>query len=126
MRQAAATDFNVEVEGVGAFRFGRRSMRDEMRVGAEFSRLTEGVEAPTPWLELVAGVIAALKVLTVEAPDGWDVDAMDPLDQDTYDKLLSVHAALRAKEEDFRRSKSKASEKTGQVDGGDTGVLVSP
>lgn len=108
-RVAHATDFTVEVDGIGTFRFGRRSLRDEMRIGAEYSRLTEGVETPTASLELIAGWISTLKVMTVEAPKGWDIDAMDPLDDGTYTKLLKVHAAFRRKEDSFRGGEEQAS-----------------
>ena len=101
MRTAHDTDFAVDVENIGTFIFGRRKMADEIRIQVEFARLTEGV-TPTPWLELVAGWMSDLKILTVRAPDGWDVDEMDPLDDETYSKLLRVHAALREKENSFR------------------------
>lgn len=109
-RTPNATDFTITVDGIGAFTFGRRSMRDELSIAAEFSRLTEGVETPTPYLATVAGWISTLKVLTVNAPDGWDIDAMDPLDEDTYAKLLKVHASLREKEGSFRSGKKQTSE----------------
>lgn len=96
------TDFQISVDGIGTFTFGRRRMRDEMAIAAEFSRLTEGVETPTPYLASVAGWVSTLKILTVEAPEGWDMDEMDPLDDDTYAKLVKVHTALRDKERSFR------------------------
>lgn len=96
------TDFQVTVEGIGTFTFARRRMRDELAIAAEFSRLTEGVDTPTPYLASVAGWISTIKVLTVAAPDGWDMEAMDPLNEDTYANLLKVHTALRDKEGSFR------------------------
>lgn len=117
-------DFTVPVEGIGAFTFGKRKLRDELAIGAEYSRLTEGVDTPTPWLEAVAGWIAALKVLTVEAPEGWNIDEMDPLDPETYAKLRKVHAALREKEGSFRRSGDAAGQADGQGMGANNGVRV--
>lgn len=109
MRTPAPTDFHLDVEGVGHFVFAKRTMRDEMRIAAEFSRLTEGVTTPTTYLELVAGWLSALTVLTVQAPDGWDLETMDPLDEDTYAQLMRVHAALREKEGSFRGVKRASS-----------------
>lgn len=106
-RPAAATDFHVPVDGIGTFSFAKRTLRDELRIGAEYSRLTEGVETPSAWLSIVAGWISVLKVLTVAAPAGWDIEAMDPLDQETYDKLREVHEALREKERSFRQAKAE-------------------
>lgn len=108
MRSESTSDFQVDVEGVGGFVFGKRTMRDQLLIGAEFSRLSDGVENPSGWLSAIGGAIAALNVLTVKAPAGWSIDAMDPLDDDTYANILKVHAALRAKEDSFR-PKSPAS-----------------
>lgn len=124
-REGAATDFVVDVEGVGSFTFGKRTMRDEIKVQVEYARLIEGVE-PTEWLDVVCGCIALLRVMTVRAPDGWDIDSMDPLDEDTYARLMKVHAALTAKERSFRRSKGQGGAQPGQGTGEDNRVLVSP
>jgi len=100
-REAQKTDFTIDVEGIGSFTFARRTMRDEIRIQREFARIIDGVE-PTAWLEQVGGWISDLGVLTVEAPEGWDIEGMDPLDDDTYAKMAKVHAALRDKERSFR------------------------
>lgn len=101
-REAQKTDFSVDVEGIGTFIFARRTMRDEIRIQREFARIIDGVE-PTAWLAQVGGWLSDLGVLTVEAPEDWDIDGMDPLDDETYAKLLKVHTALREKEGSFRR-----------------------
>jgi hypothetical protein len=102
MHAASPTDFPVEVPGVGNFMFARRMMADHLKINVEYSRLTEGVE-PTPWLDTIATCIAVIKTLAVRVPDDWDIDAMDPLEEETYNKLLKVHGALRAKEDSFRK-----------------------
>lgn len=115
-RTPNSSDFIVPVEGVGDFTFGRRAMRDEIKSQVEYARITEGV-APTPWLHAIATWLSDLKVLTVRAPDGWDIDAMDPLDENTYTRLLKVHAALAAKEGSFRGGPKQASEAPGAAAG---------
>jgi hypothetical protein len=112
-RAPAATDFHVDVDGVGQFVFAKRTMRDELRIAAEYSRLTEGVETPTNFLATVAGWISTLKALTVEAPHGWDLDEMDPFDDETHEKILKVYASLRVKEGSFRKGKNPPSEGSG-------------
>ena len=127
MRAASSSDFTINVEGIGEFVFARRTLRDEMRIAAEYSRLTEGTLTPTPWLELVAGWVSTLKVLTVRAPAGFDdFDALDPLDEDVYASLSSIHRALREKEGSFRKRPDQAGKASGAGDGGQPGVLVSP
>lgn len=96
------TDFSVTVEGVGRFVFGHRKMGDELEIQREYARMIDGV-TPTDWLATVAGWLAALKVLTVSAPAGWNLDELDPLDEATYSKLHNVHHALREQERSFRR-----------------------
>lgn len=100
-REAQKTDFVVVVDGVGTFTFARRSMRDEIKIQREFARIIDGVE-PTAWLATVGGWIADLTVLTVDAPEGWNIDSMDPLDDETYARMSRVHDALRKQERSFR------------------------
>lgn len=117
-RPAHKTDFPVDVEGVGTFVFGRRRMADEIRIHVEYSRLTEAV-APTPWLDSVATWLATLRVMMVRAPDGFVLDELDPLDDETYEKLLKTHAALVAKEASFRRGPAAKGEAGREVSGQD-------
>lgn len=113
------------IDGVGAFTWRiPRTMRDEIKIAAEVSRLTEGVETPSPWLSAMAEMLSALKVLTVDAPTDWDIDAMDPLDPDTYKMISEVFGALRAAEERFRRERRKGSQAGGAGNGGDGQSLV--
>lgn len=111
-RTPRETDFTVPVDGVGTFTFGRRTMRDEISIQVEFARLIDGVE-PTAWLQAVCGWVSALRVLTVRAPEGWDLDGMDPLDDDTYARLSRVYDALIEKERSFRRDKKPSGEGSG-------------
>lgn len=112
-RAPAATDFFVDVEGVGRFVFAKRTMRDELRIAAEYSRLTEGVETPTEFLSTIAGWISTLKALEVEAPHGWDIDDMDPFEDESHQKIFKVYAELRVKEGSFRKAKNPGSEGNG-------------
>lgn len=126
MRQESPTDFTVTVEGIGTFRFARRTMRDQVRIDAEFVRLTDGLEDVPAYLERVAGSMALLRVLTVSAPEGWDLDRLDPLEGDSYRQLLAVSDALREKEHSFRRKPETVGQGAGAGAGGDGGVLVPP
>lgn len=116
-------DFDVEVDGIGTFRFGRRTMRDEIKIQVEYARMIDGVE-PTQWLALVAGWIAAFRVLTVLAPEGWNIDAMDPLDSETYKNLSKAHKALTDKELSFRGKPTEANQAAREGSGANDGVLV--
>ncbi len=101
-RVSKATDFTVAVDGVGTFTFGRRTMRDEIDIQREYAAILDGVK-PTVWLEVVGSWFSAFKVLTVKAPEGWSVDELDPLDNETYSKMNLVYDALCEKELSFRR-----------------------
>ena len=106
------TDFTVKVEGVGSFTFARRTMADELAIQREFADILQGVESPTAWLQTMGGWLSVLRVLTVRAPDGWDLDEMDPLDEETYAKLSKVYEELRNQETLFRSGRKPASEAT--------------
>lgn len=102
-RNAAPGDFQVQVEGLGAFTFGRRTMRDEFAIAAEYSRLTEGIETPTDTLRFFATAFSAVKVLLVLAPGNWDIETIDPLEDASYTQMSSVFSALCVAEADFRK-----------------------
>lgn len=119
-------EYSAEVEGIGTFFFARRTMRHEFRIQAEYSRLTEGVDTPTANLEIMAAVFSTLRVLTVKAPEGWDLDSLDPLEPADYAKALRVHDALRTKEGSFRRKAEAVGQGAGQGNLGQPGVLVPP
>jgi hypothetical protein len=119
--------FIEDVNGIGKFVFRLpRTMRDELKIAAEYSRLTEGVAHPTPWLSSVADHIATLTVLTVEAPEDWNIEEMDPLDPPTWKKITEVFGALRAAEERFRKERRGDCKVAGSADGGDVRTVVSP
>lgn len=118
--------FSIEVPGVGPFTFAKRTMRLEFAIQAEQSRLTEGQEKPAPQLAMFSAIFAQLKVLTLTAPKGWDLEAMDPNDDSSWDRLVSVHKAMRDKELSFRRPAKPDGQGPGQANVGDAGVLVPP
>ena len=94
--------YQLEVDGIGEFTFRRRNMRDQIRIEAEAERITGGpVENKSP-LQRAAIAIATLSVLTVKAPDGWDVDAMDPLEQADVETVLKVAGEVYEAEARFR------------------------
>ena len=114
MRTPQETDYTVPVASIGTFTFGKRTMRDEIAVQVEYARIIDGVIA-TAWLQAVAGWISPLRVLTVRAPAGWDVDELDPTDPATYAKMQAVYGALSEKETSFRRKPKSAVEGDGAV-----------
>lgn len=103
MRAASQGDYQIQVDGLGSFTVGRRTMRDEFSIAAEYSRLTEGVKTPTDFLHFYAQAFATVKVLQVAAPAGWDVENLDPQEDASYAQLIGVFDAIRAQEADFRR-----------------------
>lgn len=117
-RRPQPTDYSVPVEGIGTFTFGKRTMADEIKIQVEYARIIDGAE-PTEWLSRVGGWISTLNVLTVRAPDGWDIDEMDPLDPKVYEDLMLVYLALRAKEDSFRRKPGTGSEEGSEAPGAD-------
>lgn len=93
--------YEVSVPDVGAFTFRKRQIKDQLRIEAEAVRTLGG---PTEDGELrsIALTLATLQVLTVTAPAGWDLEALDPLEKADMDRLYAVHRELRAAEDRFR------------------------
>lgn len=102
--------YALDVEGVGNFKFRRRTGAVDIKIGAEYCRLSEGVAGSTPWFAGVCAAVAALKVLIVEAPEGFSIDmdklpehgGFDPLDETAYGRVMRVHQATLEKERFFR------------------------
>ncbi len=84
-------------------------MRDEIAIQVEYARMIDGVE-PTAWLQAVCGWLSTLRVLIVRAPQDWNIDELDPLDDETYRMLVRVFDALSEKERSFRRKQKQAGE----------------
>ncbi|EDY2030040.1 hypothetical protein GTB64_004482 [Salmonella enterica] len=124
MRKPLATDFIENIEGIGRFRFARRTMADEMKIQRLFSEYTGGVDA-TVWLLTVGEYLSTLRVLIVEAPEGWDIENLDPLEDETYEQMGRVFVTLREREETFRRKPAGAGEGAGAKDAEHGGSLVS-
>ncbi|EKK5568212.1 hypothetical protein PN823_004635 [Enterobacter hormaechei] len=125
MRLAQPTDYFEDVEGIGRFRFARRKMADEIQIQRVFSEYTGGVQ-PTAWLLTLGEYLATLRVLTVEGPEGWDLDNMDPLDENTYNRIGRVFLALRECEETFRSGSKPKGEGRSTDNAEHGGSLVSP
>lgn len=124
-RAPAPRDFPVDVEGIGRFIFGWRTMGDQFSIEIEMTRLCRGV-APTPWLQTMSEWLGTLRILMVNAPAGFDLDDLDPLDDDVYDRVNRVFQALREKEDSFRGKTKAARKGDGQGAVEDSNVLVSP
>lgn len=117
--------FSVPVPGIGDFTFRRRSFRDGIKIQAEYEALTGGLDEPSDNLHLIASAWSAIKVLLVEAPASFNLEALDPDDDEAYARLVRVGAALFEKESSFRRPAAQAGAAARPAAGGDDGLRVS-
>lgn len=128
-RPASATDFSIDVEGVGNVIFARRTRRDGFRIAAEFHRLTEGVETLGTDFGLEAEAQATLSTLVVSASPEFEemirLDIPDPLDPEQSAKIVRVFLALRKKELSFRPGSDEEGKGQGKADGKQHGAVVS-
>lgn len=126
MRESADNDFSLEVDGIGAFVFGRRKVRDRFRVSAEVNRLTEGELDDDSAFVLVAEAYATLRVMMVEGPVGFrklldlDADADDAADE----PVMKVYFEYRKKEAELRKAATKSGEVESTEAAGDDRLVV--
>jgi len=104
-REPSPTDFTVNVEGVGQWVFARRTMGDAIKIKQEVYRLGGEAAQHDDELRGWVGVMAALTVLTVRCPPGWeDLEGIDMLDpEDKSGKMLAVWEKLKEVEDSFRK-----------------------
>lgn len=94
--------FDVEVREIGTFTFRKRTPKLSMRcVAAAIDFI--GEPARTPWQGQVGDVFGTLKTLLVRAPEGFDIEALDPLEPADLAKAQVVWGALRETEARFRQ-----------------------
>lgn len=128
-RKPTDTDFILDVEGVGSFRFAKKTYGDHIQMRAEQSRIVGA--NPGDDRELVGHgmIVSHYKVLMVTCPAGWeDIEAMDMTEKPEIEQqIMDVHFALREKLDSFREPRKSAaiSESAGEAGLPDDGVLVS-
>ncbi len=99
---APSRTFPLDVPDVGRFVFRRRRLIEQIRIEAEVDKVLSG-EAASKELENALFAYLTLQVLTVSAPDGWDLEEIDPLDAAHTDRMWKVWGALRDQEAAFRQ-----------------------
>lgn len=115
-RTKTINDLTVDVDGIGQFIFARRQVRDVYRIRGEYNRLTGGnYDENGDFADISALGYATIKTLLVVAPDGFSLDAMDPLVDENFDEsVMKVFLALREKELSFRPRPGEASQEVGE------------
>lgn len=125
-RTPKATDFEVDVDGIGRFIFARRNVGDVYKIRGRYTVLTDGhYDAEGNMADLGALGFVTIQTLLVSGPPGFDLEALDPILDDDFDtKVMSIFAALRAKELSFRPQPKAGSEGAGAGAGGDVRTVV--
>jgi hypothetical protein len=103
-RSPAPNDFQVPVDDIGTFTFGRRTPRDVFMIRGEYARLTNGNFTEDGALaDMTALAFISIQQLAVRMPDGFSLEKLDPVMSDDWEaKVLRIFAALREKELSFR------------------------
>lgn len=107
-------NYQIVVDGVGAFEVRRHTMITHAKIGSEFNRLTEGQSEVSNFFGRFCMVFSTLKSLLVSAPTGWDLEALDPTDPDAFDQMYRLFDQIMEKEKFFRSG--------GQQDGQEAGA----
>lgn len=95
----------LDVSGVGAFTFRRRTLGDDIAIMARYDAMLGGIAQPSPLLDSLATAVATYRTLALSFPKGWEpekIAEMDVLGDDRTADLLRVFGALSAREDEFR------------------------
>lgn len=119
-----ADNYFVDIDGLGAFEVMRRTMLANNKIRSEFNRITEGQESLSEAFEQFCVVFSTLKALVVKAPTGWNLDNLDPDDDNSYQQMYSLYFKIVEKEK-FFRGKDQGGQNTSAGSGSDDRVVVS-
>lgn len=121
-RTPHATDFFVEVDGIGRLGFARRKLIDQFKIRGLYSAATSGnFDAAGNMADLGALAYVTIQTLIVPSSGQFDIDLIDPLmDDNAEEEIMRIWIALREKERSFRPNKKTNSATTGEAGSGDT------
>lgn len=112
-RNPAQGDFQVPVDGIGEFTFGRRTQGDIFRIRGDYVREGGMVSQDGMMSDLECLAYCTINVLAVAVPTNFKLD-VDPLLVDGWgDKLVKVMTALNEKESSFRQAPGAGSQAVG-------------
>ncbi len=107
----------VNIPGIGLFTSQPRTLRTEIAIGVEYTRLTEGIPNPPAWLHGICDIVSTLKVLLTAWPAGWSLDDLDPADPATTAALQQIYQGVLDAEARFRGRIATQSESTSTAAG---------
>ena len=108
-----AKTYQLDIPDVGSFTVRRRNMAVSVAITAEYNRLTEGQNSVSDFFGRFCTVYSTLKVLIVAGPEGWNLEELDPDDEESYNLMHKVYGGIREKEDFFRRGVSPAGKAAG-------------
>lgn len=127
-RPAAPSDFSVEVAHVGTLIFGRRTRRDNIRISAEYHRLTEGTSPDQTSFGIECEAYATISTMLVDGPPEFlsllDLDVESSMEPAERLPVISAFYALRERELSFRKGPHETGEGSGQANVPQHGVPV--
>lgn len=92
----------VDVDGVGQFEFHHRTLTLQVGVEAILNRMLDGPVSDEKLL-YVARAISTVKKLAIKWPEGFDLEAIDPIDENEVGSVLKAYGGLLEAEANFRR-----------------------
>jgi hypothetical protein len=114
----AAAIFPLKVDGVGKFTFREKTFRDQVRIEADVSQLlgrrVDQMRPDEKDLVVFAQAVAHLSTLTIEAPPGWDLEGIDPLDEDAGERVIMVYGRLMEELARFRATRKSGGAPAGE------------
>ncbi|MFZ4538517.1 hypothetical protein [Propionivibrio sp.] len=127
MREPKDTDFLIDLEGVGKFRFARRTFNDRIKIRGEIAVMSRDFGDDLDTVAEVT-VLAVYKTLVVACPKGWeDLGGVDLVDRpEVEEQAWQLFMKLQDAESRFRQDRDEARQKDGQGDVAVDPVLVSP
>lgn len=127
--KASPPIFSLPVDALGVFQVKRMNpgLRIAVEVAAErMSFGPDGVKVQGKLLLRALHIVALAERVIVSAPEGFDLEVMDPADPEDFAKLVIWEDAYLAADARFRNRPWPPREALGPGAGADGGIPVSP
>lgn len=108
MRKPSDTDYTIDLDGVGTFRYAQRTIGDFIAIRKRYIEIT--ADSEDPYVVNLASAIAVHEQMCVSCPEGWEDLTKLPFDMEgkVIAQLFELDRKIGEAENSFRKGQGTA------------------